>query len=189
MSDRKTFKHIGDLTADPRNARVHGERNVAVITNSLEQFGAARSIVIDEEGVILAGNGVVEAAGNLGIEKVKTVEADGNEIVAVIRRGLTKEQKLGLAVADNRAGELAEWDATVLAEIESQIDLSAFFTEEEMGDLIKEKAQLDEKEKELAPKKYVRVLVSVPIDRAGEAKEILDSLAEVPDIEIDYSAN
>jgi hypothetical protein len=51
------MKHIGDLTPDPRNARKHGERNFGQIERSLEAYGAARSIVVDETGRILAGNG------------------------------------------------------------------------------------------------------------------------------------
>jgi hypothetical protein len=189
MPPKDDFTSLSDLTPDPRNARKHGERNIATLEKSLEQFGAARSIVVDEHGRILAGNGVVEAAANVGIERVKTVEADGNEIIAVVRRGLTEAQKLGLAVADNRVAELAEWDTTMLAQIGTEIDLTPFFTEQELGDLLSDTEHLREVEKSLQPKQFVRVLVSVPIDHAAEAKELLDQLATVPEIEIDYSAN
>jgi hypothetical protein len=183
------FRTIGDLTPDKRNARKHGERNIATLEKSLEAFGAARSIVVDETGRILAGNGVVEAAANVGIERVLQVEADGNQIVAVVRRGLTEAQKLGLAVADNRVAELAEWDAKMLEGIGAEIDLSNFFTEDELGEVLKDMERLRETERTLAPKQYVRVLVSVPLDHAAEAKSVLDQLAAVPEIEIDYSAN
>ena len=53
---------ISDLTADPRNARTHDERNIGLISTSLKEVGAARSIVIDEKGVVLAGNGTVATA-------------------------------------------------------------------------------------------------------------------------------
>ena len=53
---------LADLIPDPRNAREHNPRNIGMIVDSLHQVGAARSIVIDENNVILAGNGVVEAA-------------------------------------------------------------------------------------------------------------------------------
>ncbi|HEV2495992.1 MAG TPA: ParB N-terminal domain-containing protein [Terriglobia bacterium] len=96
---RSTIETLADLKPDPMNARRHGERNVAMLERSLEQYGAARSIVVDEEGQIIAGHGVVEAAANVGIEKVRPVEADGNEIIAVVRRGLTKKQKAELAIA------------------------------------------------------------------------------------------
>jgi DNA modification methylase len=130
----KVMNHIGDLTPDHRNARKHTERNIGMIEKSLEKFGAARSIVVDETGRILAGNGLIEAAANIGIERVKTVEADGNEIIAVVRRGLTEEQKLGLAVADNRAAELADWDTDALKGlVEDGVDLAPFWTADELA--------------------------------------------------------
>lgn len=111
------IKHIGQLIPDPQNARSHNERNIKQIVDSLQEVGAARSIVLDEDNVILAGNGVTEAAAIAGIENVRVIEADGNEIIAVKRRGLTPEQKRRLALWDNRAAELATWNGDVLAEM------------------------------------------------------------------------
>lgn len=107
--------HLGHLTPDPKNARAHNPRNVGLIEDALREVGFARSIVIDENGVILAGNATVEAAAAAGIERVKVVEADGETVIAVRRTGLSAEQKTRLALYDNRAAELAEWDATALA--------------------------------------------------------------------------
>ncbi len=112
---KKEIKHLGDLTPDPVNARRHNPRNVGMIEDSLHEVGAARSIVIDEDGVILAGNATVEAAGNAGIEKVQVVEADGNTIIAVRRTGLSGEQKRRLALFDNQTAALADWDPEVLS--------------------------------------------------------------------------
>src|SRR5512146_1681611 len=111
------IKHIGDLRPDPRNARKHNPRNIGMIEDALHEVGAARSIVIDEDGTILAGNGVVEAAASAGIERVRVVDADGETIVAVRRKGLTDAQKQRLALFDNRAAETAERDADVRAAI------------------------------------------------------------------------
>lgn len=130
------FTSIAELTPDPKNARKHGERNIGQIEKSLERYGAARSIVVDETGRILAGNGLVEAAASVGIERVRTVEASGNEIIAVVRRGLTEKQKVGLALADNRSAELAEWDVGILAELSDEIDLSEFWSGKELADLL-----------------------------------------------------
>lgn len=110
----KTVNTILDLVQDPRNARRHPDANRDVIRRSLNEVGAARSIVIDEDNQILAGNGVTEAAAEVGIENVIVVEADGKTLVAVRRTGLTPEQKTRLALYDNRAGELAEWNAETL---------------------------------------------------------------------------
>ena len=140
------MKHIGDLTPDPRNARKHGERNIGQIERSLEAYGAARSIVVDETGRILAGNGLVEAAANVGIEAVRTVESNGNEIIAVVRRGLTEEQKLGLAIADNRTAELADWNTDVLKELGEEIDLTKFWSADELAALLGEDAESIEDE-------------------------------------------
>jgi hypothetical protein len=101
-----------------------------MIEASLRQIGAARSGVIDENGVILAGNGTFDALTAAGINKVKIVEADGQEWVVVRRKGLTAEQKRALAIADNRAAELAEWDGPMLAA--QGIDLAPWFTNKEL---------------------------------------------------------
>ena len=123
---------LGDLIPDPRNARSHTPRNVGMIESALSEVGAARSIVIDEDGVVLAGNATIEAAAQAGIERVQVVEADGNTIIAVRRRGLTPEQKVKLALFDNRAAELADWDAGVLAALQTETDLLGLFYEDEL---------------------------------------------------------
>lgn len=108
---------IEDLIPDPSNARRHTPRNVGMLEKSLNEVGAARSIVIDEAGTVLAGNATIEAAQQAGITRVQVVDADGETLIAVRRRGLTAEQKTKLALYDNRVAELAEWDAGVLSEL------------------------------------------------------------------------
>lgn len=135
-----TIKTIADLTPDPRNARAHTPRNVGMIETALNEVGAARSIVIDEDGVVLAGNATIEAAAQAGIERVQVVDADGNTIIAVRRSGLTPEQKTRLALFDNRAAELADWDAGVLAALAEEIDLSGLFRDEELAALLAQEA-------------------------------------------------
>lgn len=113
----KRVETLADLTPDPKNARRHTPRNVGQIETALGEVGAARSIVIDEAGVVLAGNATIEAAARLGIDRVHVVDADGETIIAVRRSGLTAKQKTRLALFDNRAAETAEWDEGVLAEL------------------------------------------------------------------------
>src|SRR4051812_16841863 len=84
---------LGALTPDPRNARRHTPANLAALDQSLSEFGAARSIVIDETGTILAGNATVQAAKGAGITRVRIIESDGTDLVAVRRSGLTPKQK------------------------------------------------------------------------------------------------
>ena len=132
-----TPTHITDLTPDPKNARKHSPRNVETIADALRAVGAARSIVIDEDNVVLAGNATIQAAADAGITHVQVVEADGQTVVAVRRRGLTPHQKAQLAIYDNRAAELADgWDVEVLQALEADgVDLSAFWQEDELAAL------------------------------------------------------
>lgn len=120
----RPIKTLADLTPDAKNARRHSPRNVGLIETALGEVGAARSIVIDEAGHVLAGNATVEAAARVGIERVKVVEASGNEIVAVRRSGLTKRQKTRLALLDNapNAPEANPeyWDAQVIGDLAAQ---------------------------------------------------------------------
>lgn len=113
----KAVTSLADLTPDPANARRHTPRNVSQIESAIGEVGAARSIVIDENGTVLAGNATIEAAARLGIDRVQVVDADGETIIAVRRSGLTAKQKTRLALFDNRAAETAEWDEGVLAEL------------------------------------------------------------------------
>lgn len=127
---------IKDLKSDHRNARKRTDRSAALIAESLKRFGAARSIVIDEDSRILAGNGTVEGAKAAGISKVRIIEAEGDELIAVRRAGLTEEQKIGLALADNRTSDLSEWDALMLEQLSETHDVSPWFEPEDLNALI-----------------------------------------------------
>ena len=108
-----------------------------MVVDALQKVGAARSIVIDEHGVILAGNGVTEAAAEAGITKVRVIDASGDELIAVRRSGLTDEQKVALAIYDNRGAELAEWNIEQLVQDQANgIDLTPYFFAEELAKLL-----------------------------------------------------
>lgn len=130
-------KHIKDLVADPSNRRAHNPRNIGMVVDALHEVGAARSIVIDEDNVILAGNGVTEAAAEAGITKVRVIEASGDELIAVRRSGLTPEQKRALAIYDNRTGELATWNASQFKDdLAGGLDFGKFFTKVELDAIL-----------------------------------------------------
>lgn len=132
-----TETDISQLTPDPRNARKRTPLSASVIRKSLEQFGAARSIVVDENDVIRAGNGTFEEAGQLGIEKVVTIEVDGNTIVAVKRKGLTEEQWKQYAIADNTASDFSTWDYDILSEISGEVNLDGLFPDDKLQETLK----------------------------------------------------
>ena len=189
----KTITSLADLTLDPRNANRGTERGAQMIEESFRHLGAGRSILIDKHGQVIAGNKSVEACASIGLDDVIVVPSDGTKLIAVQRTDLdlnTDPMAKALAIADNRTQQIdLEWDAGVLDQLAKEIDLSPFFNEEELGEVLSETERLKEVEKELKPKQFVRVLISIPIDHAGEAKEFLDQLALVPEIEIDYAAN
>ena len=98
---------ITELKPDPQNARQHDAKNLKAIEGSLTQFGQRKPIVITEANVIVAGNGTVTAAKNLGWENIEAVRVPAD---------WSKEQVKAFALADNRTAELATWDIHVLDE-------------------------------------------------------------------------
>jgi len=152
---------ITDLKPDKTNRRKHGERNVDMIVQSLHEIGAARSIVVDEDGNILAGNATVEAAARAGIERVQVVDADGQTIIAVRRSNLDAEDKRKLALYDNRTAELAEWDtAQIAADLEAGLSFDGLFSADELTALL-----------EGEPKKIAEA-PEPQLDRAEELREL-----------------
>lgn len=127
---------IQDLNKDPKNARLRTDRSAKLISESLEKFGTGRSIVIDENNTIIAGNGTIEGAKAAGLKKIKVIETSGDEIIAVKRTNLTEDQKVGLAIADNRSSDLSDWDRSVLEELTMDYDLKPFFEEEDLEELL-----------------------------------------------------
>lgn len=128
--------HLKDLRPDPLNARAHNPRNVGMLVDALHEVGTGRSIVLDENNVVLAGNATIEAAAEAGIENVIIVDVDGKSLVAVRRTGLTPEQKQRLALYDNRVAELASWDAEALASLNDAGLLDDLFYDDELDRLL-----------------------------------------------------
>lgn len=98
---------------DPRNARRHDARNKALVRASLAEVGAFRSIAVDGDGIVRAGNATYEEALALGYA-IKQVEAAPDELVAVVRRDLKGRKAERAALLDNRAQELSSWDAAYM---------------------------------------------------------------------------
>jgi hypothetical protein len=138
--NNEAIMNIADLTFDSKNANKGTERGSKVLETSLQQYGAGRSILIDKNGVIIAGNKTVETAGQLGMTNVKVVETTGSELVAVKRTDLdltSDPEARELAYADNRVGQLSlDWDADELFDsIANGVDLSKFWSEKELDTL------------------------------------------------------
>lgn len=110
-------KNISKLTPYENNPRKN-EAAVEYVANSIKEFGFKVPVVIDQNGVIIAGHTRVKAAELLGLETVPCIIADD----------LTEEQVRAFRLADNKTAELAEWDFDLL-----DIELSDI-TNIDMGD-------------------------------------------------------
>jgi len=110
------------LKTDPRNARLHPPRNLEAVGRSLDELGAGRSIVVDRDGVAIAGNAVLEKAKELGLD-MRVVHTKGDKLVVVVRDDLATDdpKRKQLAIADNRISDLSDFDFPVLAEIFTEL--------------------------------------------------------------------
>ncbi|MFL0357265.1 ParB/Srx family N-terminal domain-containing protein [Erythrobacter sp. GH1-10] len=88
------------LAEDPDNARTHSNMQIGLIAGSIERFGFYAPIVVDENNMILAGNGRYRAAKKLGIKQIPGPQVSN----------LCEVDRRALALADNKIAELAGWD-------------------------------------------------------------------------------
>jgi hypothetical protein len=95
---------------DKRNYRQHDKKNLDLIGKSLTEFGAGRSIVTDNSGQIIGGNGTFQEAEKLGI-KPRIVHTSGDELVVVVRDDIAPDdpRRAKLAVMDNSTSDSSEF--------------------------------------------------------------------------------
>ena len=118
---------IEELHFDDKNFNKHTEFGLSLVEKSLRNNGAGRSILIDKNNRIIGGNGVVEVAGQIGLNKVRIVESDGTEIIAVKRTDIDLDSKQGreMALADNATANAdLQWDFEALAEVGNDYDIN-----------------------------------------------------------------
>jgi len=104
----------GSLRRNPRNARTHSKKQIEQIVSCIRKLGFLNPILIDDDNLILAGNGRLEAARLLGLEHVPVIRFFH----------LTTAQKRAYLIADNKIAEQAGWDREMLAiELGELVDL------------------------------------------------------------------
>jgi len=116
------------LTLHANNARVHDERNIKAIADSLATFGQQKPIVIASDGVVIAGNGTLQAALRLGWSEIAVVELDVPSSDPLSR---------AYAIADNRTNDLSSFSRdALLSEIDAlkdKIDIGSLgFVQDEL---------------------------------------------------------
>lgn len=113
------------LVPDNKNFNKGTQFGEHLMDESLRKFGLGRSILLDKNDRIIAGNKTTEKAGELGFEKVVIVETDGSTLVAVKRNDIDLDSQKGreLALADNATSKAnISWDNEMIMQCASQFD-------------------------------------------------------------------
>lgn len=99
---------IDSVNLDPENARLHPERNLEAIKESLQTYGQVKLLVARKNNrIVVAGNGTLEAARLLGWKEIAVHFTEMNDTEAA-----------GFGIADNRTAELAKWDFEVVQRLD-----------------------------------------------------------------------
>jgi DNA modification methylase len=108
------YRPLSSLSRYENNPRKHPERQLVKLAASLREFGFAMPVLVDEQDVIIAGEGRIEAARRIGMTEIPVLVA-GHWSAAQVR---------AYRLADNRLAELGTWDQEALAiEIAAIIEL------------------------------------------------------------------
>lgn len=140
-------RKITDYLPDSHNANKGTERGLQMLEDSLQSVGVGRSIVVDKNGKIPAGNKTLEAAVNAGFEDVLEIEDDGKTLIVHKRSDWDLDDPLGAArkyaYLDNRVSEVGlAWDANqIAADVEAGVMLGEMFSQKEF-DAIMQNTQL-----------------------------------------------
>lgn len=118
MAEVKQIKRlaIDKLIPYVNNAKVHSDSQITRIASSIREFGFVNPVLIDKEFNIIAGHGRVMAAKKL----------DMTEVPCVFVEGLTDAQRKAYILADNKLGELAEWDMELVKLELEELELANF---------------------------------------------------------------
>lgn len=120
------FKPLDELRANPRNAKVHPEPQIEKIKESLRRFGWYAPVG-HADGVMSFGHARLEAARRLRDAGEHIRGTPSPDLVPTVDlRHLSPEDRRALALADNRLGELGQWDTATLAEELAELARSDF---------------------------------------------------------------
>ena len=122
MSETKVID-IKELKFDEHNFNRHNDDGMSLLEKSIKENGLGRSILLDKDNNIVGGNGVTEKAIELGKTKVRIIETDGTELIAVKRTDLTLDSERGrkMAFADNSVAHAnLEWNKEELQKAQDE---------------------------------------------------------------------
>ena len=99
------YRVPAELSNNPSNAKDHPVRQIARLVQSIRKFGFLTPVLIDAKHMILCGHGRVQAALEIGLERIPTIRVDN----------LTEAQYRAFVIADNKIAEMGAWDEQKLA--------------------------------------------------------------------------
>ncbi|HEY9542971.1 MULTISPECIES: hypothetical protein [Bacteroidales] len=138
---------IENLVPDNKNFNKGTQFGDHLMDKSLREFGLGRSILIDKNDRIIAGNKTFEKAGEIGFENLVVVETDGNTLVAVKRKDIDLDSPKGreMAFADNATSEAnLAWDNDLIFEQAEKFD----FNPEDWGISLDSDSEKEEEQKD-----------------------------------------
>lgn len=116
---------ITQLRHDKKNFNKGTDEGKDMMEKSFKEHGAGRSVLLDKDNNIIAGNKSTSAARKAGIKKVRVIETDGTELIAVKRTDISIDSKEGreMALLDNRTAQVnLSWDEVELASVQADIE-------------------------------------------------------------------
>lgn len=152
---------VAELSLDPANARKHDRRNLDAIKASLRKFGQQKPLVVDAKGIVLAGNGTLTAARELGWVEIK-----------ITRTNLSGVDATAFAIADNRTAELAQWEDSLAEVLKSLSDANV-----DLGELGFTPKEIDELNQNGLSDKYTHK-IEAPLYQPKGAKPALSELLD-----------
>lgn len=188
-SKKKTVK-LSSLIPDDKNFNKGTDLGSAMLKKSMNKFGTTRSIVIDKNNKIIAGNKSADTAGALGIDNVQIIESDGKTLFAIRRNDIDLDTPEGreMALADNIAAK-------------ENIIIDAELVEAELGEVVMEEYHMIDSDEEsgggaaksmkenLLPFKRTHVLLSFHPQLLLKLQAHLQAITEIEGVEYEQSSN
>jgi len=133
-----------ELKSDTKNFNRGTKRGRKMVADSLKDYGAGRSVLVDKDNRIIAGNKTVESAADMPIQ---IIETDGTRLIVVKRTDLSLDDKVAreMAISDNRSSEVGlDWDLPTLESFRTELSLDKFWKEAELKKLFGEAGEGDD---------------------------------------------
>lgn len=175
---------LSELRHDDKNARRHDERNIEEIKRSITAFGQHRPFVVQRgTNKVIVGNGMLDAMLALGMTEGDAYFVDDDDETSIRR-----------ALADNRTGELAEWDMTVLQDLMEDLEKSSDkiigWTESEISDIFTPNTKVSEIETiSLRPYKKVHYLITADVNKNDSIISVIEQIKNMDGVEVDSTLN